>query len=225
MPNGDCEASIKMKKILVLLALLFTTVSIFAQDIITKKNGEEIQAKVLTINSQEINYLKWNNQNGPTYTIAINEVFMIKYANGEKDVFNDKAKETPQQQSVIMVPQQGNYSQSMYKFDEKQNVLDKAKRATSTAKTFDWIALPLGVVVGLGGMFALDEPNMVWVGLGVEVGALVISTCLHAKASRLERKASLYYGWHSKNINIGNSKLQASMGLMDNGRIGFTLDF
>lgn len=122
-----------MKKILVLLALLFTTVSILPKTL-SQKNGEEIQAKVLTINSQEINYLKWNNQNGPTYTIAINEVFMIKYANGEKDVFNDKAKETPQQQSVIMIPQQGNYSQSMYKFDEKQNVLDKAKRATSTAK-------------------------------------------------------------------------------------------
>lgn len=211
-----------MRNILVLLFLLFTTMSIYAQDIITKKNGDEIQAKVLSVNSKEISYLKWSNQNGPTYTIAISEVFMIKYENGEKDVFNEAVPQ--QQQSVVMVPEQGNFSQSMYKFDEKQNVLDKAKRARSTAKTFNWVALPLGVVVGVGGAF-LIAPYMVYVGLGIEVTSLVISGCLNAKANKLERKASLYYGWKSKDLNIGDNKLQASMGLMNNGRIGLTLDF
>lgn len=65
---------------------------------------------------------------------------------------------------------------------------------------------------------------MIWVGLGMEVTALIISNCLYAKANRLERKASLYYGWSSKNLNIGNTNLQASMGLMDNCRIGLTFD-
>lgn len=211
-----------MKNILVLFILVFTTISSFAQDIITKKNGDEIQAKVLTVNNKEISYLKWNNQNGPTYTIAIDEVFMIKYENGEKDVFNEAIQQ--HQQSVLMMPEQGNFSQSMYKFDEKQNVLDKAQRAKSTAKKFDLIALPLGLVVGVGGAFLID-PNMIWVGLGMEVTSLIISSCLHAKANRLERKASLYYGWSSKDLNIGHTKLQAAMGLLDNGHIGLTLDF
>lgn len=197
--------------------------NIFAQDIITKHNGEEIQVKVINVNDKEINYIKWSNMNGPTYTIPVSEVFMIKYENGEKDVFNKK--ETQQkQQSVVMMPEQGNFSQSMYKFDEKQNVLDKAQRAKSAAKTFDWIALPLGLVVGVGGMFLFDQPNMIWVGLGLEATSLIISGCLHAKANRLERKASLYYGL-SSNLKIGNGKLHASMGLLDNGRIGLTLDF
>lgn len=197
--------------------------NIFAQDIITKHNGEEIQVKVINVNDKEINYIKWSNMNGPTYTIPVSEVFMIKYENGEKDVFNEKEIQH-KQQSVVMMPEQGNFSQSMYKFDEKQNVLDKAQRAKSAAKTFDWIALPLGLVVGVGGMFLID-PNMIWVGLGLEATSLIISGCLHAKANRLERKASLYYGWKSENFNIGKSKLQASMGLLDNGRIGLTLDF
>lgn len=113
----------------------------------------------------------------------------------------------------------------MYRFDEKQNVLDKAQRAKSAAKTFDIIALPLGLVVGLGGMFLLDEGNMIWAGLGVEVASLVVSSCLHAKANRLERKASLYYGLSKKNIKIGNLPLQASVGLLDNGKVGVVVDF
>lgn len=212
------------KSLLLLLVLLFSTICVFAQDVITKKDGTEVQAKVLSVNSYEINYLKWNNQNGPTYTIAVNDVFMIKYANGEKDVFNGQ-ETLRQQQPVATYSQQHNYSHSMYKFDEKQHLLDKAQRAKSAAKTFDWIALPLGVAVGLGGIFLLDEPNMIWAGLGIEVGALVISSCMHGKANRLEKKASLYYGLKSGTINVGGSNLQASLGVMDNGRVGVTFDF
>lgn len=153
---------------------------------------------------------------------------MIKYKNGEKDIFErdeDQVSKSLQMQQETVYPSQAPYSPSMYKFDDKQNVLDKAKRAKSAAKTFDVLAFPLGLVVGLGGMFLLDEGNMIWVGLGVEVASLIVSSCLHAKASRLERKASLYYGISNKNIKIGDMSLQASAGLLDNGRVGVIVDF
>ena len=66
--------------------------NIFAQDIITKHNGEEIQVKVINVNDKEINYIKWSNMNGPTYTIPVSEVFMIKYENGTKDSFVSEQK-------------------------------------------------------------------------------------------------------------------------------------
>lgn len=72
-------------------ALIVSIGYLSAQDVIICRNGDEITSKVLKISKTEIEYKKWNNQDGPTYTLEKAEVFMIKYQNGDKDVF----KETP----------------------------------------------------------------------------------------------------------------------------------
>lgn len=41
---------------------------------------------------------------------------------------------------LLLITEQGNFSYSMYEFDEKQKRIGKAKRAESIAKTFDYIA-------------------------------------------------------------------------------------
>ncbi len=69
---------------------LFTTFTIYSQDIITKQNGDEIKAKVIEITSAEIKYKRFENINGPIYSMNLKEVFMIKYENGVKDVFTEK---------------------------------------------------------------------------------------------------------------------------------------
>ena len=83
-----------MKKILFIFVctLIFGTTS--AQDIILKKNADEIPAKVLKIGNTEIEYKKWSNIDGPTYTIATNDVFIIKYQNGTKDVISGSLTNT-----------------------------------------------------------------------------------------------------------------------------------
>lgn len=74
------------------LLILFCAMSVgaSAQDVIVKRNGDEIQARVLAVSDSEIGYKKWSNPNGPTYTMPRDDVFMIKYVNGDKDVFNDE---------------------------------------------------------------------------------------------------------------------------------------
>ena len=62
-----------------------------AQDVIVTKTGEEIKGKVLDIGLTEVKYKKYDNQNGPTYTLKKSDIFMIKYENGDKDVFNEIA--------------------------------------------------------------------------------------------------------------------------------------
>lgn len=66
-----------MKKICLFICMFFITSYFFAQDIIVKINAEEIQAKVLTINENDISYKKWDNQDGPTYIISIDKVLFI----------------------------------------------------------------------------------------------------------------------------------------------------
>lgn len=78
-----------MKKIAFLSFLLFLIgTGLQAQDIITLKSGEDINAKIITISDNEIEYKKWDNQEGPTYKKVISDVFSIKYHNGQKEVFN-----------------------------------------------------------------------------------------------------------------------------------------
>jgi len=62
--------------------------SSMAQDIILKKDGSEIQAKVLEITELQIQYKNFDFQNGPIRNINISEVFMITYEDGKKEVFN-----------------------------------------------------------------------------------------------------------------------------------------
>jgi hypothetical protein len=74
-----------MKKIIFLLALNILFIQLPAQDIIVKQDGVEIPATVTEINDTEIKY----RQPGKSvvYTVGKQDVFMIKYENGTKDIF------------------------------------------------------------------------------------------------------------------------------------------
>ena len=80
-----------------------------AQDIITKTNGDEIQAKVTEIGINEVKYNRFDNLSGPVYTIQKSDIFMITYKDGTKDVFGIQQKQTKpvvtpvQQQSPVVV--------------------------------------------------------------------------------------------------------------------------
>lgn len=82
-----------MKSLLLLITLAFIG-SCFSQDIIILKNGEEIEAKVTEILTNDIKYKRASNPTGPTYTIPVSKVFMIRYESGDKDIF-DKSESKP----------------------------------------------------------------------------------------------------------------------------------
>ena len=75
-----------------LIVFTFTFLFVFnseGQDIITKKNGEDIQAKVIEITISELKYKNFNNLNGPLISILKSDVIFVKYENGTKDIFAD----------------------------------------------------------------------------------------------------------------------------------------
>lgn len=74
-------------KCLLLISISVLVKTTFAQDLITLKSGDEIKSKVLEVTPDLIKYKNWSNPEGPTYSISKGEIFMIKYANGTKDVF------------------------------------------------------------------------------------------------------------------------------------------
>jgi len=91
------KRNIIQRSFLFFFTLCVSAASTFAQDVITLKNGNDLQALVQEIGETDIKYKKVDNPNGPNYTLKKSEILMIKYANGSKDVFTDK--------SIIDVPQ------------------------------------------------------------------------------------------------------------------------
>lgn len=73
----------------ILILLIFCVNTILAQDLMIFKNGDEKEVKILKISTSDITYKKWSNKSGPEYTIDLSDIFMIKYQNGDKDVFNN----------------------------------------------------------------------------------------------------------------------------------------
>lgn len=71
-----------------LLLIALTTNFSFAQDLITKKSGEDVKAKVIEVTTTEIKYKKAENINGPLFTILKSDVLLLRYENGSKDVFD-----------------------------------------------------------------------------------------------------------------------------------------
>lgn len=78
--------------IILFVALLISSMAASAQDVIVFRNGEEVQVKVSEVTPGEIKYHRFDNLSGPLYTIGRDDVFMIKYENGTKDVLYDLSK-------------------------------------------------------------------------------------------------------------------------------------
>lgn len=71
------------------VTLFLCSVSVSAQDVIVKREGSTILSKVLEVNTSDIKYKKFSNQNGPTYSIEKKEVQSINYENGDIDKFEE----------------------------------------------------------------------------------------------------------------------------------------
>ena len=78
-----------MKRLIfIAVALLGSVMVSRAQDIITTRSGEDIQAKVEEVSPLMIKYKRFSNLDGPSYSISTAQVVMIRYQNGEKDIFD-----------------------------------------------------------------------------------------------------------------------------------------
>ncbi len=85
--------------IFILIFVLSGLQSILAQDIIIRKDGSEIQAKVLEVNPDQVKYKQFDNLDGPIYSENKSRILKIKYANGSEDIF---VKETPSVQDQVV---------------------------------------------------------------------------------------------------------------------------
>jgi hypothetical protein len=91
-----------MKKVLFVALLIFAgaVVRVSAQDIILKRDGNEIRAKVTEIGIDNVKYLLFG-QDSPVYILPKSEIFRIRYQNGKIEMFELSAIQGGQGGEVV----------------------------------------------------------------------------------------------------------------------------
>lgn len=83
-----------MKNVIFISIIMFFISNLYAQDIIIKKDGSEIKSKITEVTLNEIKYKRFDNIDGPIYTIVKTDIFKINYKNGTSEVFNQDQNQT-----------------------------------------------------------------------------------------------------------------------------------
>ena len=84
--------SLKYYYLFTLLTAFFTIFSfqLSSQDIILKRNGDNIEVRVTEVADDYIKYKKKGMENGPDFRINTSDIFMLTFENGEKMMFKEK---------------------------------------------------------------------------------------------------------------------------------------
>lgn len=90
-----------LKRIMILGTVLIISTFTFAQDVIVKRNAEEIQARVVRIDETSVTYKKYSNLDGPEYVVSKSDLFYIRYEDGTKEVFTSENKRNATIRNVL----------------------------------------------------------------------------------------------------------------------------
>lgn len=82
-------------KVIFFYFLCYSFNSVIAQDTIVYKNKKFEQVKIVEVGLEVIKYKRFNNIEGPIYSISKGEVSWLKYANGTIDRITQNADESP----------------------------------------------------------------------------------------------------------------------------------
>jgi hypothetical protein len=123
-------------------------------DVLLFKDGSEIRAKVLEISPNEVKYKRCDNLEGPSYVSRKADLFMIKYANGSREIMKAAEPEKP-------MP---TYNYQSYK--------KKNKRVTHPSAPWALVFGILAMVVGYVGIILASE------GLALGAAFIVINVAL-----------------------------------------------
>lgn len=220
-----------MRNKIILFCLLFCGFSATAKDVITKKDGSKLDAKVEEITESIIKYRKLSNPTGPIYTIPTSSVLSIVYENGTLDSFSSateinsspnfsddeliKQSEQPQQ-NVVMEEISDSQLLKLYGIGIDNQISKQISKYKKTGWIGGGVIFGAGIVAGLAlwGSWGWDGGDIgapMGIMGGALAGAAIWSTCFHIKANSIQKGARIN-GLYSMsllekefNMNGGNS--------------------
>ncbi|MBR5101540.1 MAG: hypothetical protein IK092_00265 [Muribaculaceae bacterium] len=223
-----------MKKILLVLTVLFSFLAAQAQDVIVKKDGSTIVCRVIETTKTSVIYQAWATPNATNQVIALSQVARINYEQGKtEDIQQVDNHYTPNNQSsgerkyndntLLNLHNQIKSREKAEKDALKMN--EKYIDLTKKAKKFKRIGYIAGGALVAGGtataLIALStNPNDVYHYIGIGIAGLGVATgvsCL-IHSHNLNKKANslLTHSILSEDfiLNNGNS-LSAGIDLIN----------
>jgi hypothetical protein len=127
----------------VVLTVILSASCSYCQDVIYTMKGEKIKADVEVIGTRQITYQKYQSARGVKRTLPLAKVYMIRYENGEEEIFASSDKKTTDSsnyQSGSNKPDSGSQSGKSAKADGKPiktlSSSEKCARGRADAKMF-----------------------------------------------------------------------------------------
>ena len=90
------------RKLSLILIFILAACLAGAQDIIHKKSGEDIQAVIVDVSPGVIKYKKFEDQQGPVYSIAREQVDKITYQSGKIEDLNSEEEEIVLEEEPVL---------------------------------------------------------------------------------------------------------------------------
>ncbi len=175
-----------------MFAMLIVGQMVSAQDIIVLKSGDLIQSKVLEVGENDLKYKKWDNIDGPTYTMSLAKILSVNYQNGKKDIFTDFSPvKSDVAKSVDNVSQSITMSGDNISKGIDNSVYLKQQQMINAGETLETIGLILGLGCAVGGI-ALSITGPLWIaGAGPLVGLAVAGIFGAIGSSKIEAANSI----------------------------------
>ncbi|MCB8994620.1 MAG: hypothetical protein H6538_03320 [Bacteroidales bacterium] len=194
------------------LVLFSFSSDLYSQDVILLRTGDEIKATVNEISNDIIKYRKFENPTGPFYTISKSDVFMIKYENGTREVFeNTDATTKPKNQETTANEASGALTfkkpQSVYqkdlllipkeirlKYKDSDGALKYYNKGTQFIKTGKILAgASLAASISVGLLVKNPSPVFGWTAVGFSSASLIGSIWITVNGRHKIRKSVELY--------------------------------
>ena len=187
-----------MKKIF-LLMLFLCSMSVWAQDVIVKKDGSTVVCRIVEVTKTEVIYKKWSDQQGSNYIVNQKDLTAIHHENGTKTTF-DAAPAVPAE-TAPSADAQPLTDAELLKMAGVQDgtlqheMMQKAKRL----KKVGWIVGGSMFAIGgaltiAGGTVLLDSDASFLLAISagpiLVVGGIITTTSCLVRAKNLKKKAS-----------------------------------
>ena len=145
-------------------------------DVLVLKNGEELSVKIKEIGSEEIRYVKCDNLTGPVYVVKKSNAFMVKFANGTKEIFttNNASQNNDPVKSNAKSPNTSNAKMDMLGL-------------TSFLSVFGSLLLPFlpgillligAIVMAIGSLIRINKYPEKYKGKGWGIAAIIIGVII-----------------------------------------------
>lgn len=156
-----------MKRYIFTIILAIVSMSASAQDILVKRDGMTIKAKVENVTETDVLYKKYNDASQEVLTINISDLLAINYESGETVTFNSHGESHTTNNSLLSEGER-------MLTDAQLMALSRAEKQGKRLKTVGWVTgvtlIPVGINITT---FAFAEEFM-WDALLVGISTTVI---------------------------------------------------